>query len=113
MAYKEKRIAATLNLKPDEFAIFENRCKQCGMNKQQFLRKCALGETIITKDVLGQLMVEVRNEGNNLNQIAMHCNEHPMFVGHYLEQIDGTLTRLEEIWQSLNLSIRKNTKPKE
>lgn len=50
------------------------RIKNSGLNKQQFLVRAVLGKSIPNEKLFQELLVEIKKQGVNLNQIARACN---------------------------------------
>lgn len=50
------------------------RIKNSGLNKQQFLVRSVLGKSIPNEKLFQELLVEIKKQGVNLNQIARACN---------------------------------------
>lgn len=50
------------------------RIKNSGLNKQQFFIREVLGKSLPNEKLFQELLVEIKKQGVNLNQIARACN---------------------------------------
>lgn len=91
----------TFRLSDSELQELRARVEKSGFNEQQFLTRAVFSKKLIEKDTFHQLLVELRREGVNLNQIARACNSGnaPLET----ERINQSITNLEKLWQSLRL----------
>ena len=64
----------TVRLSDSELSDLKERIKLSGFNQQQFLSRAIFSKAMINKEQLHSLLVELRHEGCNLNQIARACN---------------------------------------
>ena len=89
----------TFRLSDSELQDLRTRVEKSGFNEQQFLTRAVFSKKLIEKDTLHQLLVELRREGVNLNQIARSCNSGnaPLEA----DRINQSITNLEALWQSL------------
>ncbi|MCR5765849.1 MAG: MobC family plasmid mobilization relaxosome protein [Treponema sp.] len=89
----------TFRLSDSELQDLRARIKKSGYNEQQFLIRAINSKQVIEKESLHNLIVELRREGVNLNQIARSCNS-----GNFpyeRTRIHQVLDKLEKLWQSL------------
>ncbi len=89
----------TFRLSDSELQDLRSRVKKSGFNEQQFLTRAVFSKKMIEKDTLHQLLVELRREGVNLNQIARACNSGNATLE--TERINQSITKLEKLWQFL------------
>lgn len=89
----------TFRLSDTELQDLRAQIKKSGFNEQQFLTRTVLSKKLIDKETLLQLLVELRREGVNLNQIARSCNSGngPLET----DRINQCIAKLEALWQSL------------
>jgi hypothetical protein len=89
----------TFRLSDSELQDLRARIEKSGFNEQQYLIRAIFSKRLIEKETLHQLLVELRREGVNLNQIARACNSGnaPLET----DRIKQTIINLEELWQSL------------
>lgn len=89
----------TFRLSDSELQDLRARVEKSGFNEQQFLIRAVFSKKLIEKDTLHQLLVELRREGVNLNQIAKACNSGnaPLET----ERINQSIINLEALWRSL------------
>ena len=89
----------TFRLSDSELQDLQSRVKKSGFNEQQFLTRAVFSNKIIDKESLHQLLIELRREGVNLNQIARACNSGNASLE--TERIKQAIKKLEVLWQSL------------
>ena len=58
----------------DELVKLKERIKKSGYNNQQFLLNVVLKKTVIEKESFMKLLIELKKQGVNLNQISRSCN---------------------------------------
>lgn len=111
MEKKEKKkpnrtrpIQVILRMTEEEAAAFQQKLSSSGMSAQEYLLKSALDKEIKVVDMekIRELTVELKREGNNLNQIARSLNEGGSAYG-----IDKTKMELEETWRLLRRYLAK------
>lgn len=74
-----------------------------GYNTQQFITKALFSRKLIEKDSMSALLVELRKQGVNLNQIARSCNAGNQYSE--VNRINSAITNLENLWQYLRRSM--------
>lgn len=89
----------TFRLSDSELQELRARVEKSGFNEQQFLTRAVFSKKLIEKDSLHQLLVELRREGVNLNQIARACNSGNAPLEQ--DRINQAITNLEKLWQFL------------
>lgn len=89
----------TFRLSDSELQDLRLRVEKSGFNEQQYLTRAVFSKTLIEKESLHQLLVELRREGVNLNQIARACNSGNASLE--TDRINQSITDLEKLWQSL------------
>ena len=73
---RDKRI--TIRGTPEEKAKIEEKAKEAGLSRNEYMLKSALEKDITSLDNLesiNNLRLELKRIGNNLNQIARNLNE--------------------------------------
>ena len=89
----------TVRLSDSELSDLKKRIKLSGFNQQQFLSRAIFGKAMMDKEQLHSLLIELRREGCNLNQIARACNTYKVLDD--AERIRQSIEKLEVLWQSL------------
>lgn len=64
-----------LRLTPEELAYLTDRAKAAGMNRTDFILASVEGAPMIVIDEAPQLLLELRRQGNNLNQLVHLAHE--------------------------------------
>lgn len=89
----------TVRLSDSELNELKERIKLSGFNQQQFLSRAISSKAMINKEQLNSLLVELRREGCNLNQIARACNTYKVLDDE--QRIKQTIEKLEALWLCL------------
>lgn len=89
----------TVRLSDSELSDLKKRIELSGFNQQQFLSRAIFSKAMMDKEQLHSLLVELRREGCNLNQIARACNTYKVIED--AERIKQAIEKLEALWQSL------------
>ena len=71
---KNRQHKVTFRLSDSELSDLKSKIQKSGFNEQQYLLRAVLEKKMIDKELLHNLMIELRREGVNLNQIARSCN---------------------------------------
>lgn len=90
-------------LSDSEYQQLQARIKNSGLNTQQFMLRAVLEKPIVNKEVFQGFLIELRYQGNNLNQIAKSCNS-----GHSYEAAESAIAaahKLERLWQQIRLFL--------
>lgn len=96
---KTRPYKVTVRLSDSELSDLKERIKLSGFNQQQFLSRAIFNKAMINKEQLHSLLVELRREGVNLNQIARACNTYKVLDDE--QKIRQTIENLEALWQFL------------
>lgn len=101
---RKRPVQVKVRMTEEEAAAFQQKLLASGMTSQEYLLKCVLNKEInvIDKELLKNLMIELKREGNNLNQIAKNLNEHGTEYG-----LKETQKELENTWQLLRQFLAK------
>ena len=89
----------TVRLSDSELSDLKKRIKLSGFNQQQFLARAIFNKAMINKEQLHSLLIELRREGVNLNQIARACNTYKVLEDE--QKIRQTIEKLEALWLCL------------
>ena len=89
----------TVRLSDSELNELKDRIKLSGFNQQQFLTRAIFNKAMMNKEQLHSLLVELRREGVNLNQIARACNTYKVLDDE--QKIRQTIEKLEALWLCL------------
>ena len=71
---KSRPHCVTFRVSDDELVKLKERVKRSGYNNQQFLLNVVLKKTVIEKESFMKLLIELKKQGVNLNQVARSCN---------------------------------------
>lgn len=96
---KTRPYKVTVRLSDSELNELKKRIKLSGFNQQQFLSRAIFNKAMMAKEQLHSLLIELRREGCNLNQIARACNTYKVLDD--AERIKQTIEKLETLWQFL------------
>lgn len=92
-------------LSDDERLVLNRKIDEAGMTKQEFLLRTCLGKPVLNKQQLKELLLELRKQGVNLNQISHRLNSNPYFGKSLLDKLEENIMQIkklmEEIWQFL------------
>ena len=89
----------TVRLSDSELSDLKKRIKLSGFNQQQFLTRAIFNKAMMDKEQLHSLLIELRREGCNLNQIARACNTYKVLDDE--QKIRQTIENLEALWLCL------------
>lgn len=89
----------------EEYEQIKGKIEKSGRTQQEYLLKSALKKkiTVIPREEITQIMVELVRQGNNLNQIARKCNSGSLERARIFEMAE----EMEKVWQQLNALIQK------
>ena len=96
---KSRPNKVTVRLSDSELSELKDRIKLSGFNQQQFLSRAIFNKAMMDKEQLHSLLVELRREGVNLNQIARACNTYKVLEDE--QKIRQTIEKLEALWLCL------------
>ena len=96
---KSRPNKVTVRLSDSELSDLKERIKLSGFNQQQFLSRAIFNKAMMDKEQLHSLLVELRREGVNLNQIARACNTYKVLEDE--QKIRQTIEKLEALWLCL------------
>ncbi len=89
----------------EELIKLRKNIEKSKLNQSEFLRMIAIDKEIIVIDGLGDLIMQIKRIGVNLNQIAKILNG-----GVYIDckiDLEKAQRELSKIWQLLNLLAEK------
>lgn len=90
-------------LSDSEYQQLQARIKDSGFNSQQYLIRAVLEKPIVNKDAFQELLIELRKQGVNLNQIARAVNSGQKMAVE--ESLNVALKKYEKLWQSIRLFL--------
>ena len=93
----------TFRVSDSEYQQLQTRIKNSGLNTQQFLIRAVLEKPIVNKDAFQELLIELRHQGSNLNQIARACNSGQ--AQDAAESAKAASRKLEKFWQQIRLFL--------
>ena len=93
---KKRQHKVTFRLSDSEMNELKSRVEVSGFNQQQFLTRAIFGKVMMDKEQLHSLLIELRREGCNLNQLARACNTYNIIVD--AERIRQSIEKLEALW---------------
>ena len=96
---KSRPNKVTVRLSDSELSDLKDRIKLSGFNQQQFLSRAIFNKAMMNKEQLHSLLVELRREGVNLNQIARACNTYKVLDDE--QKIRQAIEKLEALWLCL------------
>ena len=96
---KTRPYKVTVRLSDSELNELKKRIKLSGFNQQQFLSRAIFSKAMMDKEQLHSLLVELRREGCNLNQIARACNTYKVLDDE--QKIRQAIEKLEALWLCL------------
>ena len=96
---KSRPNKVTVRLSDSELSDLKDRIKLSGFNQQQFLTRAIFNKAMMDKEQLHSLLVELRREGCNLNQIARACNTYKVLDDE--QKIRQAIEKLEALWLCL------------
>lgn len=103
MANKTRPINLKLRVDEAEHKLIKYIAKENGMTIQDYLLQSALHKQIIKKEIptdeLKELLLEMKRQGNNLNQLTRRLNERGFI--DYKQELPQTLLGVREAWQQL------------
>jgi uncharacterized membrane protein YgaE (UPF0421/DUF939 family) len=100
---KTRTKSIAFRVSSSEWHRLQVRIKNSGLNSQQFLIRAALEQPIVNKEAFQELLIELRHQGVNLNQIARACNS-----GRQQDAAEAAVAAcktLERFWQRIQLFL--------
>ena len=87
----------------DEAERIEAKIRQAGLSKRQYLTDAALGSRIVVIEELKTMIIEMKRQGNNLNQIARKLNSGEKVSS---QEFADTMSQVRQAWAELTSLIR-------
>ena len=89
-------------LSEQEAEIFEQKCKQLGISKSEFIRNCILygstvKKTMFSDEKADRIIYEMNRIGNNINQIAHFVNMEHTVAPDDFERIRKLVNALNDL----------------
>lgn len=103
---KSKQIV--IRLSEQDYETVKKKVAQSGMKQQEYLTRAITQKEVVSTDGLKEFLPDLKRIGNNLNQIAHHCNENDP-VNH--DEVVQIGKELNEVWQLLRLLIQGRVSP--
>ena len=106
MEKRKRNRQVKFHLSNEEFEAFDTLLKEHKITKQEFFLHMIYSKKIQSRNFppeLHDLVVELKREGNNLNQIAKRLNEGG-YVS-YEKELRVDMRRLNELWQRLSACL--------
>ena len=69
--YRARPYAYSFRVSAEENELLESKVKSSGLNKTDYLIKCLSDKPILTMP--SELLLELKRQGNNLNQVVKNC----------------------------------------
>lgn len=107
---KKRDVNIKVRLTEDELDYLQYRQKLIGARSlSAYIRYAAISKqmTIIDKESLKKILVDIAGIRNSLNQIAKRLNATDQFYDSDRDTIADATKEIEEIWQSLNIMLSK------
>lgn len=104
----------TIRVSPEEYEFLKNEIKNSGVLQRNFFINAVKKRPSISKDFLQNLERELKNQGNNFNQITKKINEKNLKeisldeLKQIFSLIKNSLTEQIKTWQLLNAFLQKN-----
>ena len=100
---KERSRQLMLRLSEREYNQAKCKIRESGMKQQDYLLDAILGKRIVNLEELRDLILELKRQGVNLNQIAKQMNSY-----QYLDagEFDHTMREVGRTWESLRLYLQ-------
>ena len=94
-----------IRLNEEEYQTLKQLCFELDMTQSEFFRNAIMQRPNVRTFDMKDIMVELKREGNNLNQIAKTLN-----AGGYknLAMIDNATKELVRVWQSLRRLLHQD-----
>lgn len=95
----------TFRATEDEYRIIKKKIEQSGQKQQDFLLQMALEKDIIILDGMAELLIEVKHQGNNLNQLIRKL--HSQGYIDYRNELPKMEKEWMDVWQLLRSFLQK------
>lgn len=100
MRKRDKQIVVRLS--DEELAQVKEKVEKSGMSQQDYIIKSLTKTKVVNTDTLTDVLVELKREGNNLNQLARQANMNGWISE---EDLADAVMELKKTWRSLRQSI--------
>lgn len=94
-----------IRLSEEELAQVKKKVEQSGKNQQQYIIEALTQKKIVNTDGIKKIYPELKQQGNNLNQIAKKLNENGYV--DYKNELFNTMKEVREVWQLLRQYLQK------
>lgn len=102
---KRKTTIITARLTPSEKAAIQKQAKKAKMTMTGYIIQCALGKEIVRVDGIGDVLLELKAQGRNLNQLTTLANMGRVSVvqsGDLIAAYSKLCSQLEKIAGEVN-----------
>ena len=94
---KKKTVIITARMTPEDKQKIEQKAIDAGMTVTDYLTTCALGKKIILVDGLDKILVELKAQGRNLNQLTVLANMERLTVVRGDDLVDAYAAICEQV----------------
>ena len=107
LSNRKRFIEIKFRVNNDEKLKIDEKIKQAGIRRENYLREMAMDGTVFIQDLkhVDALIESIDRVGRNFNQIARHANEVQAISNNDLKDVKD---RIEEIWRLLKLKLFEN-----
>ena len=104
MANRKRTKQIVIRMSDEEYETLKRKVEQSGLKQQEYLIKAITNKPIMNTDDLKEVVVELKRQGNNLNQLTQKLNS-TGFIDYKQEL--PTLKGLSEVWELLKQCLAK------
>ncbi len=90
-----------IRMTEDDYNLLKKQVEKSGMKQAEYLRQAILKKKIINTDGVKAVMPQLTRIGNNINQIARHCNAEQSVGISAMNSIEIIRGELNEAWRLL------------
>ena len=94
---KKKTAIITARMTPEDKQKIEQKAIDAGMTVTDYLATCALGKKIVRVDGLDKILVELKAQGRNLNQLTVLANMERLTVVRGDDLVDAYTAICEQV----------------
>lgn len=96
---RKRKYSLGIWLTENEMSRLKNKVSKSKLNQSEYIRTCILNKKITVAPGIGDLIIEIKRIGNNLNQLTRSVNQGKLRVlGESLKSIKKDLTK---VWAQL------------
>lgn len=86
----------------EKFVIAEN-ARKAHMTESEFVRRAALNKNVVVIDGAAELLIELRRQGNNLNQLTVLARQRRIELVNFQPFTEV----YQDTWRALNLLLSR------